>query len=286
MLGRITAAAGLFLLTGATCVFAQSLKGSRTAMRKQNAVAQSQDYTFLVTSSDVRRYVDKGLLVPVRGNANYKTAGVSFPYARPAVKLFVERLASQYKAACGEKLVVTSLTRPLSRQPRNASDLSVHPAGMAVDLRLSRKTGCRRWLEESLAGLEKRGVLEATKERNPAHYHIAVFPTQYTRYAARTDAQPKLAAKDAPAGMRIAKASGTPSYASVLPPLVITVSKSRTSTASEGSAYTVKRGDSLWSISRRFHVSVNELKSANQLRGSALKPGQTLTIPGAPSTAP
>jgi LysM repeat protein len=284
MLGRITAAAGLFLLTGATCVFAQSLKGSRTAMRRQNAVAQAQDYTFLVTSSDVRRYVDRGLLVTVKGNANYKTSGVSFPYARPAVKLFVERLASQYKAACGEKLVVTSLTRPLSRQPRNASDLSVHPAGMAVDLRHSKKTGCRRWLEESLAGLEARGVIEATKERNPAHYHIAVFPTQYTRYASRMDAQPKLAANDAPAPLKIAKATGTPTYASVLP--VPARSTVKESAPAQSNTYTVKRGDSLWSISRRFHVTVTELKSANQLRGSALQPGQSLMIPGSPSTAP
>ena len=32
--------------------------------------------------------------------------------ARPEVALFIRRLAAQYRAACGEQLVVTSLTRP------------------------------------------------------------------------------------------------------------------------------------------------------------------------------
>jgi hypothetical protein len=59
------------------------------------------------------------------------------------VQTFVERLSSQYHNACGERLVVTSLTRPASEQPRNASDRSVHPTGMAIDLRLSTKGTCR-----------------------------------------------------------------------------------------------------------------------------------------------
>ena len=38
---------------------------------------------------------------------------VSFPFARPEVELFVQRLSGQYRRACGEQLVVTSLTRPI-----------------------------------------------------------------------------------------------------------------------------------------------------------------------------
>jgi membrane-bound lytic murein transglycosylase D len=41
----------------------------------------------------------------------------------------------------------------------------------------------------------------------------------------------------------------------------------------------VRRGDSLWLISRRFRVSVAELQDWNGLRnGSILKPGQTLIV--------
>ena len=187
MFRKVAAAAWLCLLVGTSLVHAQSLRGSRTSMRKQNSVAQNQDYTFLETSADVWDFVEKGLLVPLNGNSNYKVEDASYPYARPAVKLFVERLAQQYRPECGEKLVVTSLTRPLSRQPANASDLSVHPAGMAVDLRRSKKASCRRWLERTLASLEGKGVLEATRERTPPHYHIAIYPELLQQVRRRVD---------------------------------------------------------------------------------------------------
>ena len=44
--------------------------------------------------------------------------------------------------------------------------------------------------------------------------------------------------------------------------------------------YTVKSGDSLWSISRKFGVSVSELKEANNLSSNLLSIGQNLIIPG------
>ncbi len=41
----------------------------------------------------------------------------------------------------------------------------------------------------------------------------------------------------------------------------------------------VKRGDSLYSIARKFNTSVNQLKHANKLRSNAIKPGKRLLIP-------
>ena len=164
---------------------AASLQGSRSSVGRQNYQARKHDFTFIRTASQVRRFVANGWLVPMRGNADYELHAVSFPYARPEVKLFVERLAAQYRASCGEKLVVTSLTRPTTRQPHNASPLSVHPAGMAVDLRRSWSLRCRRWLESTLLYLEGRGVVEAARERRPPHYHVAVFPRPYAAYVAQ-----------------------------------------------------------------------------------------------------
>ena len=43
--------------------------------------------------------------------------------------------------------------------------------------------------------------------------------------------------------------------------------------------YTVKSGDSLWSISKKLGVTVNELKEANNLTSNTLKIGQVLKIP-------
>ena len=52
------------------------------------------------------------------------------------------------------------------------------------------------------------------------------------------------------------------------------------------SAYTVVRGDSLWSIAHRHHLTVAELAAANNLKPSApVRIGQKMIIPGK-STAP
>jgi LysM repeat protein len=58
-----------------------------------------------------------------------------------------------------------------------------------------------------------------------------------------------------------------------------------TSYSGAGSRYTVVRGDSLGSISRKFGVSVASIQSANDLNGSVIKYGQVLTIPGTSSAS-
>jgi peptidoglycan lytic transglycosylase D len=45
-------------------------------------------------------------------------------------------------------------------------------------------------------------------------------------------------------------------------------------------SYRVKRGDSLGRISNRYNVSVASIRKANRLKGSTIRVGQTLTIPG------
>jgi Family of unknown function (DUF5715) len=157
---------------------AQSLYGSHESLVRQNLVAQQHAYAYLRTTQEVVQSIGSGILIAVHGNDDFQLANgeVSFPYARPEVKTFLEQLSSAYHAACGELLVVTSLVRPISRQPWNASPISVHPTGMAVDLRRSDRRGCRQWLESTLLALEGEGMIEATRERWPPHYHVAVFP--------------------------------------------------------------------------------------------------------------
>lgn len=46
-----------------------------------------------------------------------------------------------------------------------------------------------------------------------------------------------------------------------------------------GVIYVVKNGDSLWSIGKKYNVSVNDLKSANNLNSNMLSIGQQLIIP-------
>lgn len=234
-------------LAAAAPAAAQSLRGSRASMDRQNHQARSHRYTFLDTPADVYRFVEVGHLVRIPGNRDYKVKpGVPFPYARPPVKLFLERLGAQYLAACGEQLVVTSLTRPRSRQPRNASARSVHPTGMAMDLRVSWSRRCRDWIESVFLGLEARGVLEANREYHPPHYHVALFPEPYVTYVAALE-----------------EGGGTESSDTV-----VAVSR-----------YTVRRGDTLWHIARRHGTSIDRIKAANAIRSSRIRPGQVLEIP-------
>lgn len=260
MTRALPALIGGLLIIGAADVQAQSLRGSSLSMERQNQIAKSNDFSFLQTRSEVSKFVDRGLLVRLGGNSQYELAGVSYPYARPQIKTFVERLASQYRDACGDKLVVTSLTRPISRQPRNASDLSVHPAGMAVDLRIAKKASCRSWLENTLLYLEKQGALDATRERNPAHYHVAVFPDKYLRYVASVD--------------NSAASTRTPASSS-------SHAKGGGAAADSYDRYKVGSGDSLWSIAKRYKTSVAELKQLNNIKGSRIVAGQQLIVPPA-----
>jgi|GEM_PF-307651 len=46
------------------------------------------------------------------------------------------------------------------------------------------------------------------------------------------------------------------------------------------SRYTVKPGDSLYGISKKFGISLGALRSANGIQGSSIHAGQTLLIPG------
>ena len=158
---------------------ASDLYGSRLSMEKQHAVAVDLDYDFALTASEVADVVATGDLEEVVPNGDFEFSGVSFPFAQPEVRAFIERLAAEYHAATGLLLVVTSLTRPVSEQPSNASPLSVHPAGMAVDLRIPSNRKARAWLSQRLLDFETLGVLDVTLERKPPHYHVAVYPNQF-----------------------------------------------------------------------------------------------------------
>lgn len=176
-----------FLVAPCAGASSSELSGSPASMVHQHAMAVEADYSFSRTPSDVGSLVKQGRLVRIVADENVALSAVSFPYARAEVATFIRQLAEAYRDATGTRLVVTSLTRPGALQPRNAHKLSVHPAGMAVDFRVPSNADDRAQLERILVDLEKRGMIDVTRERRPAHYHIAVFAERYLPYAARLD---------------------------------------------------------------------------------------------------
>lgn len=167
---------------------AQSLRGSPGSVNLMHTRAVNGGLEFYETHAEVRRAVVRGALVKLPGNANYRVSNVRAPYVKPTTRAFVHELAVRYRRACGQAMVVTSATRPTSRALRNASAQSVHPTGIAVDLRRPRGK-CLTWLRRTLLAYERRGIIEATEERRPPHFHVAVFPAQYTRAGAAAKAR-------------------------------------------------------------------------------------------------
>ena len=220
---------------------AQSLRGSVRSVNRMYRQALREDLHFYETPRGVRNAVRKDIFVPLPRNRNVTVGPVRYPYVRPTTRTFVTRLGAQYRAACGEQLVVTSAVRPATRQPSNATERSVHPTGMAVDLRKPRGK-CLRWLRSTLLELEDSGVIEATEEYGPPHFHVAVFPTPYERYVAQLTRQ---------SGQQVASAT----------------------------KYRVRAGDTLWDIAQEHGTTVDEIFDANRLDDDAIMPGQTLVIP-------
>ncbi|NQX88495.1 MAG: LysM peptidoglycan-binding domain-containing protein [Halioglobus sp.] len=237
----------LLLSCGPMIVQAQSLKGSAASINRQYQAALSYGLAFVDTGRSVGRYVEPGHLVRVQPTPHMELHMVSYPYGVPATKLFLSRLSRQYYSACGEKLTVTSLLRPRDRQPSNSVAKSVHPTGMAIDLRVPKSRKCRSWLERVLLSLERDGVLDVTRERRPPHYHVALFVRNYEK---RLGIQPT-----------------STQFAYVGP----------------GGSYTVRRGDTLSEIARAKGVSMASLRAVNGLQGHRIYVGQKLRLPGSSS---
>jgi hypothetical protein len=239
---------------------AQSLRGSRESVDRMYQQAQREQLRFSETPKDVHAAAGSGALVQLTASDDVTLRRVAFPYVTPATKAFVARLGRQHRAECGTPLMVTSAARPTTRQPANSVAQSVHPTGMAIDLR--KPSGrCLRWLRETLLELEDAGVIEATEERRPPHFHVAVFPTSYTRYAA--------AQHDAPA------AEPRPSVARSV------ASRAAEATRRDRSdrRYRVRPGDTLWDIARAHETSVRQLLAANRMRQPVIRPGQQIVVP-------
>jgi hypothetical protein len=211
----LTASSGVL---AAAAEASPSLRGSPASMREQNQVAREHGLNFYRTGEEIHAAVERGDLVPLEGNADYTVADfVRFPFAHPAAVLFVERLSKQYREACGQQLVVTSAVRPSNGQPRNAHALSVHPAGMALDLRVSDRASCRAWLEGALMNMESRGLLNGIRERTPPHYHVALYPEPYMAFALERMAEEAAAA---PPVEEASAEAATDEATTVVPPII------------------------------------------------------------------
>lgn len=270
ILAALTGAAAITSLVIPSLAGAQSLRGSRSTVERVYERASDRGLHFYKTSGAVKSAAEQGRFVRLDGNANYRLNNVGHPYALATTRSFVERIAAQYRAGCGEQLVVTSAIRPQASQPRNSSDFSVHPTGIAVDLR--KPTGkCLTWLRKTLLALEARGVIDGTEERSPPHFHVVVLSGAYEAYLDSLGVRPARAASSA---ARTAQAT-----TKVAPQRVSLATVARMpSAAANAQKYKVRKGDSLWSIAKRYDTSVATIQKLNPSAARKIIPGQTLLV--------
>ena len=77
----------LTLVMPATSAIAGELDGSRESVAKAHRIARRNDFTFLRTAAQVREFVREERLERVRSSSHVLVSNVSFPVARPAVKV-------------------------------------------------------------------------------------------------------------------------------------------------------------------------------------------------------
>lgn len=159
----------------ATPARAQSLRGSPASVDLMYTTAEGEQLLFLRTTADVYEAARVGALKLITFTDDLELDHATFPFVLPATKRFADSFARAYHEGCGERIGVTSGARPMDKQPRNASPKSVHPTGMAVDFRKPRNPVCLQWMRQNLLKLEDAHVIEATEERHPAHFHVAVL---------------------------------------------------------------------------------------------------------------
>jgi nucleoid-associated protein YgaU len=250
--------------------FPSELRGSKESVQRMWDFAQDNRLAFFQTPREIGQAVADGRLVPLTGDSTYElSSGVGFAYATREARQFVLAFAPQYAAACGTPLVVTSAARPATLQPRNSNPYSVHPTGIAVDLRRPPAGPCQRWLRSALAELEDQGYVEATEEHRPVHVHVAIL----TAPGSIAALPPLVTGFGAPRRTAVATARLTSR----------TAASSADGDVDDGISartYRVRAGDSLWEIAQRSGVSVSALARANRRSQRAvLTPGTILRIP-------
>jgi hypothetical protein len=238
------------------------------------------DLDFFSTSKGIYQSVRDGELVMISITMDMTLEKVTYPFVLPRTRDVLYEFAKRYRQACGERLVVTSAARPRREQPRNASPKSVHPTGMAIDFRRPAGT-CLTYMRTELVRLERQGILEATEERHPVHFHVAVlqrgrFAPAAPAIATATTSPAQSVAPAAPSVVVAADSAG--GAVDIEPPKPRPATNYGAPSTTRPKTYSVRKGDTLSEIAKRFGLSVAKLKSLNGLKGSAIRPGQKLRV--------
>jgi hypothetical protein len=177
------------------------LRASWDSQIVQNRRADADDLSRMKDSAMVQRFAQAGLLVRVPSQSrSYYTRYIpsKYRYLRPWSKLFLDRLAAQYRARYGKKLRVTSLVRTvalqnsLRRRNGNAASpygprRSSHLTGATLDISKNGMSSREiAWVRMVLHTLKQRGYVYAVEEFEQPTFHIMVYKNYQEHVASLT----------------------------------------------------------------------------------------------------
>lgn len=149
--------------------------GELSSSERQYMYATANDYQFMRSDSQYRQAIAEGYLVRLQHPDLVVAA--RRPYVLPSTAAFIYEIAEAFRGAGCSGLRVNDATRLLSERPSNGSVHSVHPAGMALDLRvINLDVRCYQVLSELLHDAEAALRTDTTRENRPPHFHIVVLP--------------------------------------------------------------------------------------------------------------
>lgn len=147
--------------------------GEVSSSKQQYHYALELKLPFMATESEYQAQIGSGYFI--RLESPFMEVHAKRPYALPSTVFFVTEMAREYYVfGCG-LLVVKDALRLIGERPRNGSLNSVHPAGMAVDIRTKYiPAECADWLRSYVIQKETEGKVDGTQEWKPEHLHIVV----------------------------------------------------------------------------------------------------------------
>lgn len=190
-------------------------------------------------------------------------------------------------SACSSTQVLQDngdIPAPSLNPPENANQLA-SPGQVEESLPVSTETV---QLSSPVTQTAPVSQVKYTAKKGDSLWKVAkMFDVSVNELAAFNNVDPKSSLKVGqslqipPAGLAVPKAISTP-VSSDKAAKSTTKSNDKPSSSVSGAAYTVKSGDSLWTIAKKHHISTKKLAEANGLNDKAsLKVGQKLIIPGA-----
>jgi hypothetical protein len=147
--------------------------GCQTTSEQQLQYARGNQLPLITTVAQYHERIASGQFVLFEGPHLQVLA--KRPYALPSTVAFIAEMSVAYNAAGCGKLVVRDALRLTTERPLNGSMHSVHPAGMAVDIRMQYiKSECGDWLRSYVRLKEAAGKVDGTHELKPEHLHVVV----------------------------------------------------------------------------------------------------------------